>query len=392
MIRRIPTAILLIALAVLVAACGGDEKNSKDAKAEKAAKQAAADTDPFLVVNGQHIDPDGNASAPAVDPADARKAAAAADADEDDERPTTLRTTYTPPPLLSDGTIDEDDDPFGDGTIGLHPLPMEGNPETTREVDAFARGLRRIENEQWAQWIADSSPAGLAWGPPEVARSLVRVFTQRCGGARTVATGVVLGNDLIATTVHAIQSPMRRIRVQGITSSGYRIPAMIKYVDVDDDVAILQVPGLQIQPIGFHTARGADPMRALAYGVGYRGQGQGTLNRQSVYAAMVEESITLEQPDGLDQPISARPVFPIAGPIDTGMSGGMIAATNDADLQTGWAFHGLIRARVPFRSPGGGIAIPARVVRESLAAAEAMPEWQEMRPTSCPQWHRPRTP
>lgn len=229
-----------------------------------------------------------------------------------------------------------------------------------------------------------------ASGPAEIVGAMVRVSTLRCGGASTVATGVVLADETVVTTVHAIESPQRRIRVEPLSTPGARVAAIIKYVDVDDDIAVLHVPGLQMTPIGAHVPGGTQPQRALAFGVGTGGT-QGSFRRVPVYVAMEETSLTLEQPDGFAQEISDRSVFPIAGGIDNGFSGGVIAATNDAEMVTGWGFHGLVRARVPYRSTGGGVAIPARLVTAAIEASNDVDEWRELRPGGCPQWRRPRS-
>jgi hypothetical protein len=103
---------------------------------------------------------------------------------------------------------------------------------------------------------------------------------------------------------------------------------------------------------------------------------------------MVESSLSKEQPDGFDRNITDRSVYPLVGAIDTGFTGGVVAATNDAKLATGWGFHGLIRARIPYRAEGGGVAVPSRLVRIAMAEAAKLDKWSEVMPEHCPEWTR----
>lgn len=397
-LRPVSIVASVLALALVLAGCGalpgGDsakEKSSDDKPASSKVKEGGPLPGGVLVLNGRPVDANGRRLDTGERPSsrDGRKAADDGTTVERDDR--TLVRTFLAPPLMTDGTIDDGADPFDDGSIPLHPLPLENDPATTRDVDAFAQGLREVPGDLWRQWLDDGSPAGMTTGPADVVNAMVRIYVKKCGGAQYVASGVVLADETVVTTVHAVESPMRRVRVEPLGSPGLRTPAMIQYVDVDDDVAVLRVPGLQMTPLGMHAPQGTDPARALGFGVGVGGSPHGVLRRIPVFAARQEQSITLEQPDGFDQAISDRSVFPVAGAVSNGFSGGVIAATNDDDLVDGWGFHGLVRARVPFRSRGGGIAVPARVVRQAIDASNELDEWFELRPTGCPQWHRART-
>lgn len=294
------------------------------------------------------------------------------------------------PELLSDGTIDDGPDPFGEAPTPVLPTPIESDPETTRALARSASDLQRIEGAQWRTWLDDRSQLATAAGPPEALEALVRVYTLRCGGARTVTAGIVVGDELVATSVTAVESPQRRIRITPATGAPDRIPGMIQYLDVDDDVAIVRVPGLRLRPIGAHVERGVQPARALALGIDAGSGGRGP-RRMPVYASMAEDVIDVEQHDGLEQRISDRAVLPMIGGVDDGFTGGMLIATNDARGSSGWGLHGMIRARVPYRSTGGGIAVPARIIQQAVRAASARDPWFEHRPGGCPQWRRPRS-
>lgn len=395
MMRSAPRILVVFMAALLFAACGslpGGAKDEQDAKSRPQSDQPAP-APGMLIVNGKVVDGAPVAEEPKLTPAATRAAqakAAAAAAAKDPERPAFVAEPLEEPPLNADGTLDDGPDPFAGARTQVLPAPIEDDAEVTRPIAAWANDLQSIEQERWAQWLQDRSAMNQAQGPADVVGAMVRVSTLRCGGASTVATGVVLADETVVTTVHAIESPQRRVRVAPLGAPGARMAAIIKYVDVDDDIAVLHVPGLQLRPIGTHVARGSQPQRALAFGVAPGGT-QGSFRRVPVYVAMQEESITLEQADGLAQDISDRSVLPIAGGIDNGFSGGVVAATNQADQAGGWGFHGLVRARVPYRSTGGGVAIPSRLVTAAIQASERSDPWFELRPGACPQWHRPRS-
>jgi hypothetical protein len=152
-------------------------------------------------------------------------------------------------------------------------------------------------------------------------------------------------------------------------------------------VDVLKVPGLRVQPMPVYVPSGTEPRFGYAYGVANGGLA-GALRRTPVVVSVQESSIELEQPDGFAEQISDRSVQTLVGGVTTGFSGGVVSATNDDTLATGFGFHGLIRARVPFRSDTGGIVVPSRIVREAIDASGRLDEWFEHRPGGCPQWRR----
>jgi hypothetical protein len=103
---------------------------------------------------------------------------------------------------------------------------------------------------------------------------------------------------------------------------------------------------------------------------------------------MEEEDIDVEQPDGFGAGITDRKVFPIIAAIDSGFSGGVVTTTSDPARVSGWAVHGLVRARVQGRSDTAGIVVPGRIVREAVTASQGLPPWFEHKPGGCPQWYR----
>jgi len=382
-IRRTLALILVVVLGTMVVTgCGG-----KDAKKRRATTtQAAGTTESFLMLDGKMVNADGELQDdPRLDPTKPKTTKAAA-------KKTPIRTVTIKelpvPPLNADGTLVDGADPFASGKVQVRPVPIEDDPETTREIDQWGRSARRIDVTQWNAWMSARAVAPAIQDPDAPMNSMVKVLVEQCGGARTVASGVVMADQTVVTTVHAIENVQRRIRVAAAVGAGDRhLPAMIQYLDIDDDIAVLRVPGLTLAPLGTHVVTGTDPQYGRAYGVGVGGL-TGSLRRVPVVVAMREQSIRLEQPDGFAEEISDRSVFPAVGPIDTGFSGGIVTATNDKTLAGGWGFHGLIRARVPYRNDMGGVLVPSRLITAALDANDQLDPWFERDPGGCPQWYR----
>ena len=382
--RALRTALLATVPALLLAGCGGDAGSDSPPPASTPASSTAVE--PVLVLQGMERTTSGRLSSAEPKLVDEPRRSSIGARDRTSRSATKART-WPAPALASDGTIDDGADPFAGLPLQSLPLPIEDDPETTRAIDAWSTKLRRIDAAEWTRWMGRGGGGDpFTRVPDAVMLHLVEVATMRCGGARTVASGVVLADETVVTTVHAIESPARRVRVQPALG-GPRVPAMVRYLDVDDDVAVLHVPGLDMQPMPMHVATGSAPEWARAYGIGTGGQ-DGQIRRVPVGVAMREAAIDLEQPDGFAETISDRSVIPLVGGIGTGFSGGVVAATDDADQGTGWGFHALVRARVPFRAETAGIAVPARLVAAALAASARLDRWQEHRPGGCPQWYR----
>jgi hypothetical protein len=369
--------LILFAGAMLVAGCGGDGESSQPSKSSS---QASSDqVGSVLVLDGEPVgrqragDGDG-----VTRPATPKR------------KPRTRIARTAPWPALqltASGTIDDGPDPFERSNVPVQPIPIEDDPYTTKDIDVAAAQLRRVDREKWDEWMTGMGRSPWQQGPDSTANALVEVTVERCGGARSVATGVVLADDTVVTTVHAVENAARRVRVSPAIGYGPRIPAMIQYLDVDDDVAVLRVPGLRITPMRWHVPLNAEPLFGYAFGVGPGGR-SGALRRVPVITSMQESSITVEQPDGLAEQITDRWVQTIVGGITTGFSGGVVAATNDPALATSWGFHGLLRARVSLRSDTAGIVVPSRIVAEALDANDRLDPWYEHMPGGCPQWHR----
>ncbi len=379
-VRRLRRGLLLLTIALLVAGCGASDKPAATATDSSSEPDSGEQAASLLVIDGKHVG--GNT---VNDPADDPKKARPKRVRAKDHKPV---VKWVAPTLNEDGTINDGPDPFEGERIQVQPIPIEDDPTTTSTIDAAAAAMRRVERADWDRWIGSNNQRSpWAQGEYPFARPIVDITVERCGGARTVATGVVLANETVVTTVHAIETATRRVRVSSTVGAGPRIAAMIRYLDVDDDVAVLKVPGLRIQPMPFYVPSGTAPRLGYAYGVANVGVA-GAMRRTPVVVSMEETTIKLEQPDGFAEEISDRSVQTLVGGISTGFSGGVVATTNNANLNTGFGFHGLVRARVPHRADTAGIVVPSRIVRAAIDAGNRLDPWFEHPPGGCPQWRR----
>jgi hypothetical protein len=387
--RATAFGVVVVAAALLLAGCGLPGRGGDSSSDSEPAKEAptAGDSDEVesaLVLQGREVGAERAEAAPEAKPGRVTKTATRVAVDP------VVEEEWPAPELLADGSIDDGEDPFLDESVPVLPMPIEDDPYTTSSIEVEARRLRRIDRDQWDAWMDADLTSPWQQSVSGTAQHLVEVSVERCGGARHVATGVVLADETVVTNVHVVENAAKRVRVAAASGgeTSRRYPAMIRYLDIDDDVAVLKVPGLQMEPMLWHQV--VDPDQAMfgyAYGISRSGRA-GTLRRVPVISTMREETIRVEQPDGFAEQISDRPVHAMVGGISSGMSGGVVAATNDPDLTYNWGFHGLLRARMGLRADTAGIVVPARIVGDALDANDRLEEWQEIRPGGCPQWHR----
>ncbi len=385
--RHLRRSCLVVAAGFVIAACGGEGDRSSSGADDDQGASPGSSVESVLVIDGKRVDADGASTRePTLAPNGVRATPRRGRGRVRAAAPGVER--WLAPPLNTDGTIDDGPDPFEGKRIQVQPIPIEDDAAATSAIDAVAARMRRVDRAEWDRWLrANGERSPWQQGDDARAGSLVDITVERCGGARTVATGVVLADETVVTTVHAVESASKRVRVAPLLGPTERLPAMIRYLDVDDDVAVLKVPGLYVQPMPTYVPSGTAPRFGYAYGV-VNGGIAGTLRRTPVVVSVQETSIELEQPDGFAEQISDRSVQALVGGITTGFSGGVVAATNDPNLATGFGFHGLIRARVPFRADTAGIVVPSRIVNQALAASNRLDEWFEHRPGGCPQWRR----
>jgi hypothetical protein len=371
--RLAHTTPLLLAFGMLLAGCAGAAHAPKEDPPYKGAPAASS-----LMLDGQAVGAAGTRprSTRAATPAGAIAALG-----------TPLPKKWPVPALLSDGSLDAGADPFAGESVPVQPLPIEDDATATRTIDDWSTALKNIDPAQWSKWTAAAQRSPWQQDVDARLKSMVKVSVERCGGAQTVASGVVLGAETVVTTVHAIESADQRVRISPAGDDTTRLAAIVRYMDIDNDIAVLKVPGLKAPAMDFHTAGSTAYEWGYAYGVTQDGL-SGTLNRTPAIVSTQEEDLTVEQPDGFAQQIKDRQVLTAVAAVDSGYSGGAMVATTDPNGVTGFGFAGLVRARVPYRSNTGAIVIPPRLVRTALTAAAALDPWFEHVPNRCPQWHR----
>lgn len=395
---RLVRAAVAVLVAVAVSGCSvpgaGSGGGGSSSKRTTTTPSTAVGGGNSLVVNGMAVAPNGTRSGtrvpPGADGADGPTPRAVAAAKRRSTPAVKRAVVWPAPDLAADGTIEDGADPFGPN-VQVRPLPVEDDPSTTEQIDVWSKDVKAYDSEDWRRWLQRGATVATSAELGGPAGSVVSVAVERCGGAQVVSSGVVVGAETVVTSAHVVADAQRRVRVAPALAVGgvkpRRIPAMVRYLDVDDDIAVLKVPGLTSTPIGTLPPRGASPVRSYVYGISTGSPG-GTIKRVPAYVASKETSITLEQPDGFGQRIRDRSVFPLSGGVDTGFSGAPVVTTDDPDLKSGWGLHGIVRARVPFRSEAGGIVVPARLVTIAVAAAARLDTWFEIRPGACPKWAR----
>ena len=171
--------------------------------------------------------------------------------------------------------------------------------------------------------------------------------------ATALGSGFVIDpTGYIVTNNHVIESATD---IQVTTTDGVSLGAAVVVFDPHDDVAVLQVPGLDADPLRLVDAESGTPVAIVGYPL--NGPLDGTPGRigktEPVYAE-----------DAYGRSLTRRVVTSLAGTVEHGNSGGPAV---DA--------RGQVQATVfAARSTGdGGYGVPASVVREDLARAGGGP-------------------
>ncbi|MBC7460050.1 MAG: hypothetical protein H7287_01675 [Thermoleophilia bacterium] len=387
--RHLVRCLLLVGCCLLLAACG----SAKEQRAEPAAAKDTGVVNDGLIINGTEVDAKSGQRDVPADPK-AKPVVASAKA-KGVVAIGTIVKALPQPELNADGSL-VGTDPFADTGVQVMPTPIEGNPETVRPFRVAVRAaLAAVDavditvGNRMRTWVRTGDRATADSVSADTIRpGVVSIAVERCGGARTVVVGAVVAAETVVTTVGAIDNAAKRIWVAPI-SGGARKQGMLQYLDIADDIAVYRVPGLQVTPLPTFAVQGAPGIQfGYAYGIAPGGR-QGRPQRISIAVGEAEESLTFEQADGLGKAITDRSVVPMIGPIGSGYAGGVVAATNDPENASGWGFWGLIRARVPYESTGGGIVVPARLVNIAVKRALALDPWFEIQPGPCPNWYRP---
>lgn len=384
--------LVLVAAALMGAGCGASEQGGGGNDGDPKGSSAPADSE--LVIEGHGVGKDGLPTDPDLPASKAKARATTAARKRRDLSGVLGVATVEPPKLLGDGTIDDGPDPFdtGGAPTASMPLPIEDDVALTEALDTWRRGqgtgLQLVDLaafQRWAQLDRTLTDSSHDESKDPSAPFVVRVLSKRCGGARTSASGVLMGGETVVTTVHAIESVERRVRVQlALDATERRYPAMIQYVDVDDDIAVLRVPGLTAAGIGQLSAvPSAFATEGFALGITIDG-----LGRVPVLLGGDRLSAKVEQPDGFGEQITDRDVHPMLGAVTTGYSGGPVV-TSVGDDAGPWRMAGMVRARVPYRSLTASVVIPIDLIKEAIGARDARSEWNELVPRAgCSQWTR----
>jgi len=191
--------------------------------------------------------------------------------------------------------------------------------------------------------------SGLAKDPDVVraSQSVVRVTGIACG-LGVEGSGWVATRRLVVTNAHVVAGiPQPRVE----TEDGNAFTSTVVAFDVENDLAVLRVPGLGARPLPL-----APPARGTAVAlVGY--PGNGPLTRTPGRLGGTADVLT---DDAYGRGPFMRQVTTIRGAVQPGSSGG-----------PGIDAQGRVRTTVFARRPRetGGYGIPADLVRKALAEA-----------------------
>jgi S1-C subfamily serine protease len=188
-------------------------------------------------------------------------------------------------------------------------------------------------------------------GVRAAAPSVVRVLGTACG-LGVEGSGWVAAPETVVTAAHVVAGEED---TSVITISGVSLPAAVVVFDPHDDIAVLQVPGLDADPLQLVDPRAGAAVAIVGYPL--NGPLDATPGRIGTTATVLAE-------DAYGHGPTRRLVTSLAGSVEHGNSGGPAV-----DAQ------GRVPATVfAARSSGdGGYGVPASVVREDLARAAGGP-------------------
>jgi S1-C subfamily serine protease len=171
-------------------------------------------------------------------------------------------------------------------------------------------------------------------------------------GLGVEGSGWVAAPETVVTAAHVVAGEED---TSVITISGVSLPAAVVVFDPHDDIAVLQVPGLDADPLQLVDPRAGAAVAIVGYPL--NGPLDATPGRIGTTATVLAE-------DAYGHGPTRRLVTSLAGSVEHGNSGGPAV-----DAQ------GRVPATVfAARSSGdGGYGVPASVVREDLARAAGGP-------------------
>lgn len=149
-------------------------------------------------------------------------------------------------------------------------------------------------------------------GAKTAAGSVVKLHGTACG-LGTQGSGWVVRKALVATNAHVIAGEHETTI---LAPNGQTLDAQPVYVDSQNDVALLRVPSLALDPLAVDRD-GEFPRKVVILGYPRDGPLTGT-------AATAGSPRTVIAPDAYDRRVSARMIVPLRGRVQPGESGGPV--------------------------------------------------------------------
>ena len=188
-------------------------------------------------------------------------------------------------------------------------------------------------------------------GVRAAAPSVVRVLGTACG-LGVEGSGWVAGPELVVTAAHVVAGEED---TSVSTVGGVSLAAAVVVFDPHDDIAVLQVPGLDADPLRLVDPEGGTPVAIVGYPL------NGPLDAT---AGRIGKTASVFAQDAYGRGPTRRLVTSLAGSVEHGNSGGPAVDARGRVQSTVFAA----------RSTGdGGYGVPASVVREDLAGAGGGP-------------------
>lgn len=189
-------------------------------------------------------------------------------------------------------------------------------------------------------------------GAKSAAGSVVKLHGTACG-LGTQGSGWVVRKALVATNAHVIAGEHETTI---LAPNGQTLDAQPVYVDSQNDVALLRVPSLALDPLAVDRD-GEFPRSVVILGYPRDGPLTGT-------AATAGSPRTVIAPDAYDRRVSARMIVPLRGQVQPGESGGPVVDSRGRVI--GMVFAGAKRGPSGFAIPVDlvlrGVSTPLRPV------------------------------
>jgi S1-C subfamily serine protease len=217
----------------------------------------------------------------------------------------------------------------------------------------------------------DPIPSIVAPGPPpnppdpslvhdprirSAAASVVRVLGSACG-LGLEGTGWVARSGLVVTAAHVVAGESDTV-VQTLESTG-TLPARAVLFDTRNDVAVLRVEGLDLQPLPVVDARSGTPAVLLGY------PGNGPLTPTPV---RIGRTSVVVSSDAYGHSPVTREITSVSGNIRHGDSGG--PAVDRSGAVQGMVFAARIGSRSGFAVPGGLLQRELEHVAEPVSTGD----------------------